>query len=104
MGLSRGRLFALAVADFLQRPRRQKMRHRRDRDQDQGPRRRSVVRRGRTPEPPLEPAGSEMGLLRDERLGWLLEGARGLRAAEKVHVNAANMVVAELHIAGASPP
>jgi hypothetical protein len=44
-----------------------------------------------------------MGLLCDERLGWLLEGARGFGTAQKVHVNAADLVVAELHIARASP-
>jgi hypothetical protein len=44
-----------------------------------------------------------MGLLCDERLGWLLEGARGFWAAQKVHVNASDLAVAELHIARASP-
>ena len=42
-----------------------------------------------------------MGLLGDERLGWLLEGARRFGAAQKVHVNASDLVVAELHVAGA---
>ena len=64
---------------------------------------RSLARRWRAPEPALEPAGSKIGLLCDERLGWLLEGAGGFGAAQKVHVNASYPAVAELHIARASP-
>src|ERR1019366_2127675 len=63
----------------------------------------SGARDGRAPEPALEPAGSKVSLLCNERLGWLLEDTRGFWAAQKVHVNASDLVMPELHVARASP-
>src|SRR5262245_65127891 len=54
--------------------------------------------------PAAHPAGSEVRFFGDERFGRFLESPRRLRTAQKIHVDSADLIVAELHIARALTP